>query len=94
MSKLVERKKATFTFWLLGLIQTNKGLELKRDSVNFLFFFPRLLIICALYYYTEAFLFSPALSLIRLQQLQRGVPHLSRHFALSAKFTSCNLRVK
>lgn len=62
--------------------------------VFFGFFSPHLLIICALYYYTEAFLFSPVLSLIRLQQLQRGVPHLSRHSAFSAKFTSCNLRVK
>lgn len=38
MSRLVERKKATFTFWLLGLIQTNKALELKRDSVIFFYF--------------------------------------------------------
>lgn len=68
MARLVEReKKATFTSWLLGLIQTNKALELKRDYDGFLFFLfvfsPHLLIICALYYYTEAFLFSPVLSL-------------------------------
>lgn len=87
-----EERKATFTFWLLGLIQTNKALELKRDCVmGFLFHVSSSYALCII---TLKHLFSPALSLIRLQQLQRGVPHLSRHSAFSAKFTSCNLRVK
>lgn len=92
MARLVERKKkATFTFWLLGLIQTNKALELKRDCVmGFLFHVSSSYALCII----TLKHFSPALSLIRLQQLQRGVPHLSRHSAFSAKFTSCNLRVK
>lgn len=52
--KICREIKGHFHLLAAALIQTNKALELKRDSVIFV---PRLLLICALYYYTEAFLF-------------------------------------